>query len=100
MTLRQELNAIFAAAFEKAGLDTRHAQVIESARPDLCQFQCNGALAAAKASKANPRAMAEAVLAAVEGKERFKDLSLAGPGFINISLTDSWLQKQLNSLKE
>jgi arginyl-tRNA synthetase len=99
MTLRQQLNSLFEAAFEKAGIDKRHAVVVESGRPDLCQFQCNGALAAAKAAKANPRVLAEAVLAALEGKEGFKELSLAGPGFINLSLSDAWLGEQARRIQ-
>src|ERR1035437_6389196 len=99
MTLRKKLNFLFEAAFVKAGLDKRFAVVAESDRPDLCQFQCNGALAAAKAVKANPRALAESVLSALEGKERFKDLSLAGPGFINMPLSDEWLGEQARTIQ-
>ncbi|MES2201596.1 MAG: arginine--tRNA ligase [candidate division FCPU426 bacterium] len=91
MTLRKKLDKIFGDAFAAAGLDRSFGLVQESARPDLCQFQCNGALAAAKASKANPRALAEAVLAAVDKGIVIRDLSLAGPGFINITLTDAFL---------
>jgi arginyl-tRNA synthetase len=90
-TLLQQLNAQMAEAFSAAGLDTAHAVVLPSQRPDLGQFQCNGALAAAKAAKGNPRALAEKVLAALQGKPGLRDLSLAGPGFINLSLTDEAL---------
>ncbi len=62
-----------------------------SGRPELGQFQCNGALPAAKVRKENPREVAQAIIDAVEEPEIFADLSIAGPGFINITLTDAFL---------
>jgi arginyl-tRNA synthetase len=87
----QELSALFGGAFEKAGFESRFGAVSVSARPDLCQFQCNGAMPAAKAKAMNPRQAAQAVLDLLKGDPRFKELSLAGPGFINISLSDTAL---------
>lgn len=90
-TLLQKLNAQMAEAFAAAGVDGAHAVVVPSQRPELGQFQCNGALAAAKAAKANPQELAKKVLAALEGKPGLRDLSLAGPGFINLSVDDAAL---------
>ena len=76
------------AAFEAEGLDPALGRVQASDRPDLGQFQSNGALAAAKAAKANPRALAEKLAARLKESPDFADVSIAGPGFLNISLTD------------
>ena len=97
-SLIQELSQLFGQAFEKAGYEARFGGVQVSGRPDLCQFQCNGAMPAAKAKGQNPRVAAEAVLAALQGDLRFKELSLAGPGFINISLSDAALARHLPQL--
>lgn len=91
MSLLSDLSDRFRAAFESLGLDPSRAEVTVSDRPDLAQFQCNGALAVAKAAGRPPRDIAQDVVAAVEDPEIFGQLSIAGPGFINIELTDEFL---------
>ncbi len=86
--LIQELSAIVGAAFGAEGLASEFGKVQPSDRPDLAQFQCNGALAAAKAAKANPRAIAEKVAARLKAGPLFAKVEIAGPGFINLDLTD------------
>jgi arginyl-tRNA synthetase len=93
------LSQIFSEAFDKCGLDPAHGIVVPSNRPDLSQFQCNGALAAAKASKRNPRVLAQEVIDAISSKEDFSDISVAGAGFINVSLTDAFLAQHLADLE-
>jgi arginyl-tRNA synthetase len=80
------------------GLDgTRFGEVTLSDRPDLAQYQCNGALGAAKSQKKNPREVAQQVLNQVQALAPEKlpglamSLSLAGPGFINILFSDEAL---------
>lgn len=80
-----------AAAFAAEGLDTAFGRVQPSDRPDLAQYQCNGALAAAKAAGKPPRAIAEAVVARLQNDPDIVSLSLAGPGFINITVHDACL---------
>ena len=92
--LSHQLSQLFQDAFESAGMERRHGQVQPSGRPDLCQFQCNGAMPAAKAAGLNPRQAADKVLAQLQGHAAIKELSLAGPGFINITLTDAFLAGQ------
>ena len=91
MSLLSDLSDLFGDAFESIGLDRSFGDVSVSQRPDLGQFQCNGALPAAKPARRNPREIAQTVLDAVSDDERIAELSLAGPGFINITLTDSHL---------
>jgi arginyl-tRNA synthetase len=89
-------------AFQAEALPTEHAGVTPSNRPDLGQFQSNGALAVAKSLKRNPREIAERIRATLLARHaaELRDVSLAGPGFVNISLTDGFLAAHLNRLTE
>lgn len=66
-----------------------------SDRPDLAQYQCNGALAAAKAAKANPRAIAEKIAARLKAEAIFAKVEIAGPGFLNLDLRDDALNARV-----
>lgn len=90
-SLTMDLSRVAGDAFAAEGLDSAFGLVQISDRPDLAQFQCNGALAAAKAAKANPRAIAEKVAARLKADPRFAKVEIAGPGFINLDLTDAAL---------
>ncbi|MDH5371306.1 MAG: arginine--tRNA ligase, partial [Acidimicrobiia bacterium] len=98
MSLLTDLSQLFGGAFESIGLDGAFGEVAVSQRPDLGQFQCNGALPAAKPAGRNPREIAQEVLEAVSGDERIAELTLAGPGFINITLTDEYLAAKLEAV--
>jgi len=95
MSLINNLSQIFGDAFEQAGLDRALGVVVVSQRPDLGQFQCNGALPAAQATGRPPREIAQDILERLPNAGQFAGLSLAGPGFINISLTDDVLAGEL-----
>ena len=98
MTLTTDLSAIVGAAFAAEGLDASFGEVRPSDRPDLAQFQCNGALAAARKRKTDPRALGEAVAARLKDHPAFAALSIAGPGFLNLTLTDRFLSERVNAL--
>src|SRR3954466_12515299 len=83
-------------AFAAEGLDSSFGKVTVSNRPDLAQFQCNGAMAAAKSAKQPPRAIAEKVAERLKANPAFREVTLAGPGFINLNLTDSFLAEHMN----
>jgi arginyl-tRNA synthetase len=91
-SLLVSLSRKLGAAFAAEGFEEDFGQVQLSDRPDLAQFQCNGALAAAKAKKTNPRAVAERIAARLKTDSAFADIAIAGPGFINLSLTDAALR--------
>lgn len=99
-TLTQQLTALVSKAFADEGLDPAHGGVTTSDRPDLAQFQCNGALAAAKAAKANPRAIADKIVARLTTDPRFARIEIAGPGFINLTLTDAAITAHINALRD
>ena len=91
MSLLSDLTRIVAAGFESAGLDASFGAVQVSDRPDLGQFQCNGALAAARRAGRDPRDIAGQVVTQIEGDHRLASVSIAGPGFINLTVTGQTL---------
>jgi arginyl-tRNA synthetase len=93
-SLAVELSRIAGEAFAAEGLSAQFGQVQVSDRPDLAPFQCNGALAAAKAAKANPRAIAEKIAARLKANPLFSRVEIAGPGFLNLDLTDEVLNSR------
>jgi arginyl-tRNA synthetase len=97
MLLTAELSALACAAFAAEGFDGAFGAVRVSDRPDLAQFQCNGALGAAKSAGKNPRELGEKVAARLRSNPVFADVSVAGPGFINLTLTDGALAERVNA---
>lgn len=92
------LNDIFKDAFEELGYNNKYGQINLSNRPDLCQFQCNGALPASKEYKKNPKIIAEEILSKVKNHEIFSEVTIAGPGFINITIKDEFISDYLNKM--
>lgn len=85
-------------AFVKAGYEEKYGNVTVSNRPDLCQYQCNGALAAAKQYKKAPIMIANEVVALLEDSAFFKEITAIAPGFINIILSDTFLADYVNDM--
>jgi arginyl-tRNA synthetase len=96
--LRARLGQGAGDAFEAVGLDAAYGRVTPSDRPDLADFQCNGALAAAKALKRNPREIAGEIAERLRANPVVDRVEIAGPGFINITVTDAALQLRVNAL--
>src|SRR5580658_6341353 len=96
--LTAELSARAGRAFAAEGFAAELGEVQLSDRPDLAQFQCNGALAAAKAAKAYPRAIAEKVAAHLKADPLFAKIEIAGPGFINLDVTDAALAERAGAM--
>src|SRR5450432_1124929 len=91
MSLADELSAILREAFVAEGLPPELGAVQISDRPDLAQFQCNGALPAAKLAKQNPRVIAEKVAARLKANPYLSKVAIAGAGFINLDVADDVL---------
>ena len=89
-----------AKAFEKAGYDSSYARVTVSNRPDLCEYQCNGAMAAKKAYQKAPLLIAEDVAAAMDGSEVCEEVTAVKPGFINIKIAKPFLAEYLQQMYE
>ncbi|MBM3263374.1 MAG: arginine--tRNA ligase [candidate division Zixibacteria bacterium] len=97
-SLTEKLTILLSEAFSVSGYDPGYGVVEVSNRPDLCQFQCNGALSAAKRYGTSPRQIAERVVAATGSKDIFLEMALAGPGFINLTLSDRYLSQHLDAV--
>ncbi|MGF7056442.1 arginine--tRNA ligase [Brassicibacter mesophilus] len=97
-TLIKRISTIVEDTFEQKGYDRKYGLVTVSNRPDLCQFQCNGALPAAKQYKKAPIQIANEILNELKKFEIFEDVSIAGPGFININIKDSFLAECINEM--
>ena len=95
MSLLEFLDEIFKESFSNIGIETNGRLVKLSDRPDLSQFQCNVAFEKAKELRKNPREIAERVVEELRRHSIFKDVSVAGPGFINITLTNEFLTKHI-----
>ena len=87
------------AAFETAGYDPVYGKVTVSARPDLCEFQCNGSLPAAKVYHCAPIKIADAVAAVLQESRSFSSVQTAMPGFLNLKLSDAFLAAYLESMR-
>lgn len=88
------------SVFAELGLEPKHAEVRRSDRPDLGEFQCNGALAAAKAAGKKPREIADAAAAAWKAAELAPAPAIAGPGFLNFSVTAQALAARAQAIAE
>lgn len=92
--LKTSLGEAVGAAFAAEGVDKALARVTASDRPDLADFQSNGALAAAKALKTNPRDLAARVAERLAADPRLSSVEVAGPGFINMKLSNAALAQR------
>lgn len=93
------LNAKAEAVFAAQDIPVELAVFTKSDRPDLADFQCNGAFQAAKALRKNPREIASGVQAALQNDPAIEEVSVAGPGFINVRLKNAFIAEQLHSVK-
>ena len=86
------------SAFTACGYDASYAKVVLSNRPDLCEYQCNGAMAAAKAYKKKPIDIASEVVEKLNGDGMFSEINAVMPGFINIRLNAAYLADFMNGM--
>ena len=98
-SIPNRLSDLVGAAFARIDLPAELGAVSVSNRPDLGQFQCNGAMAAAKHARP-PRQVAEAVALTLREAPAFGRVDLAGPGFLNLSVTDEWLAGHLETVRD
>lgn len=96
--LSTQLSEAAGEAFASLGLDRSLGQMRRSDRPDLADFQCNGAMAAAKAAKRNPREIAQGVVDALKASPLVAAAEVAGPGFINVKVSAAALSAQAERL--
>lgn len=85
-------------AFVSKGYEEKYGNVTISNRPDLCQYQCNGALAAAKVYKKSPISIANEVVESISDNKMFHKVEAIMPGFINITISSEFLSSYLNDM--
>ncbi len=93
------LGSYVAQAFEMAGYDKDLGKVTISNRPDLCEYQCNGAMAGAKRYHKAPLMIAQDVAEVLDGCDAFESVQAAAPGFLNLKLSGQLLAGYLNEMK-
>ena len=89
-----------AGAFERAGFDASYGRATLSNRPDLCEYQCNGALAAAKQYHKAPIQIANAVLDALGENRMFSSAEAVMPGFLNLKISGDYLASYLREMAQ
>lgn len=89
---------VLAEGFEQAGYDRSYGKVTISNRPDLCEYQCNGAMAGAKAYRKAPIMIAGDVVEKIKDQECFEEVTAVNPGFINLKLDKEYVAEYLRRM--
>lgn len=87
-------------AFTEAGYDEKYGKVTLSNRPDLCEFQCNGAMAAAKEYKCAPFMISDKIAESLSANPMFEMAESVKPGFLNLKINSDYLAEYLNSMQQ
>jgi arginyl-tRNA synthetase len=98
--LKRSLGEAVAAAFADQGISADLGRVTPSDRPDLADFQCNGALAAAKIARKPPRDIAQGVIDRLTGHPDLASVEIAGLGFINMRVSPAALSARANQIAQ
>ena len=98
--IMEQMAEELSAAFEKAGYDPSYGKVTVSNRPDLCEYQCNGAMAGAKAYHKAPFMIADDVVAQLSDSRIFSRAEVVKPGFINLDVKTEFVAEYMNKMAE
>ena len=99
-TLIDSISAEVMKAFTDSGYDAKYGKVTLSNRPDLCEYQCNGAMAAAKEYKCAPFMISDKIAEGLKDNAMFESVESVKPGFINLKLSKDYLASVVTSMKE
>ena len=92
------IEEVMMEAFQASGYEEKFGKVTVSNRPDLCEYQCNGAMAAAKAYRKAPIMIANDVVEKLQDKSIFESAQAVNPGFINLKVNRNYLASYLNEM--
>ncbi len=98
-TLLEQMNEEMQAAFASCGFDSSRVKVVVSNRPDLCEYQCNGAMACAKQAKRKPLDIAAEVAEKLRDSRLFSEAAVCPPGFINLKVRPEALTDCLRTME-
>lgn len=93
------ISAEVCAAFAAAGYDAAYGKVTVSNRPDLCEYQCNGAMPAAKVYHKPPVLIANDVAAQLQNSKAFASVEAVAPGFLNFRVADTFLTDYVEQMR-
>lgn len=99
-TILSTISGIISKAFEECGYDPSFGKVSVSNRPDLCEYQCNGAMAAAKQYHKAPFMIADEIVAKLQENDAFSKAESVKPGFINLDLSGSFICGFLSDMEK
>ena len=97
-TISEQMNEVLKQAFEACGYDIANVRVTVSNRPDLCEYQCNGAMACAKKAKKKPIDIANQVVEQLSGCPLFEAADAVMPGFINLKVAPEALTEAVREM--
>ena len=100
MSILRELEQELKGILKTAGYEVERLALEESNRKDLGEYQLNDAMQLAKMYHENPREIASKIVLELEKTDKFENINIAGPGFINISLSEKYLCDIANRMKE
>jgi len=98
--ITDSIEEVVKSAFKNAGYEESYGTVQISNRPDLCQYQCNGAMSAAKAYHKAPFMIADDVVALLKDDSMFESVESVKPGFINITLAPAYISEYVKGMAE
>ena len=98
LSLEKHINKKLHNIFTSFDFNPQFAVVKTSDRPDLSDFQCNGALALAKAEHKNPREIATKIAEELQKDSDFSGISVDGPGFLNIKVSDTLIAEIIDNI--
>ncbi len=96
----ERINETVADAFEACGYDREYGKVTVSNRPDLCEYQCNGAMACAKAAKKAPFMIADEIAEKLSENKLFAKVESVKPGFLNMDVSTEYLAEAMNIMEQ
>ena len=98
--LLEILTEQFENVMEECGYDKKFAKITVSNRPDLCEYQCNGAMALAKAHKKAPIMIANELVEKLADNKMFKEIVAVNPGFINIKISEEFIANYVDEMSK
>ena len=93
-----KITEVISEAFVSCGYDSKYGKIGISNRPDLCQYQCNGAMAASKEYKKAPFMIGDEVVAKLQDNPMFKMIECVKPGFINMTMSDEFIGEYVRNM--
>lgn len=98
--LLDRITAAVSEAFVNCGYEAEYGKVTISNRPDLCEYQCNGAMAGAKKYHCAPIQIANKVAESLKEQELFSEVNAVNPGFLNLKLAPAYVQEYLQGMAD